>query len=493
MTKRLVPLFILLCLLASCAPAPASPTSTPTATVVQTRTPRPTQTAIPTVTPYPPLRTDGPHLLITYDKKNFTIMDADGSGRKQFQLPNDGYVANWRPESSISPDGKWLAYFTGSTDEPYDIALNLLNLENATTIKIVDLIAQDFPQNLETAVEIFNFEGCPNNTECEKSLFRIGLIEGIESLQWSPDGKHLAFAAQIDGFSSDIYAFTMEDRSITQLTNEPENIYRIFWSPAGDKILYDTSVEGTDFFIETTWRVVDLKLTTPQNPKIISEERSWRRLGWFSDDLFFISEAIDGSLSYINTSYIDISSKETVIIWPFITESMIFDFENNRILLSLIPYDDKTPKITQGTYVLYLDGTSIRISDEFVYLFPEQISFDSYLAVDNNNSLISISPDGSIINFAQTISYRNTPRVSPDKRWLIIMSDNVTSLFSESIELIESWDIEASAVIWRTDSTGAFLYDRDKLYYLSLPEGILTSVDDCISKSCRQFFRVWLP
>lgn len=130
MTKRLIPLFILLCLLGSCAPVPAAPTQAPTATIFPIRTLRPTQTAIPTATPYPPLKTEGPYLLFQIDFNSFTVVDVDGRGRKQFQLPNNGKVYNLK--SSISPDGKWLAYFTGSSlKEPYDLALHLFNLKKS--------------------------------------------------------------------------------------------------------------------------------------------------------------------------------------------------------------------------------------------------------------------------------------------------------------------------------------------------------------------------
>jgi hypothetical protein len=91
-------------------------------------------------------------LLFTYDGqnsllKNFTIMDADGSGRMQFQLPNDGYVSVLH--YAVAPDKKWLVYFTGSAEEPYDLALNLLNLSDGTSQLISNLIAPNFPENLE--------------------------------------------------------------------------------------------------------------------------------------------------------------------------------------------------------------------------------------------------------------------------------------------------------------------------------------------------------
>lgn len=104
MTKRLISLLLLTFVIGSCAPVTASSTPLPPATVAPSRTPRPTQTAIPTATPYPSLQTDGLYLLFTYDNKNFTIMDADGIGRKQIQLPNYAYTTeleNAIPQTEI--------------------------------------------------------------------------------------------------------------------------------------------------------------------------------------------------------------------------------------------------------------------------------------------------------------------------------------------------------------------------------------------------------
>ncbi len=194
MIKRLIPLFILICLLGSCAPAPASPTQTPTATVPSTRTPRPTQTSIPTATPYPPLQTKGPYLLVQMDFNNFTIFDADGSGRKQLQLSDNARV--YDVALAISPDTKWLAYFTGSgLNEPYDLELHLFNLKDQTNFLIADSISSDFPENL--SVLGIKHQIC-NISSCDTRGIQFAFAEGIEALKWSPDGQFLAFAAQID-------------------------------------------------------------------------------------------------------------------------------------------------------------------------------------------------------------------------------------------------------------------------------------------------------
>jgi len=417
-------------------------------------------------------------------------MDADGNGRKQFQLPDEGYVGN-RIESSVSPDGKWLAYFTGSTEEPYNLALNLLNLSDGSSLIISSLIAPNFPQNLEPAIKKLKFTGCINNEDCKLHLFMFGLIEGL-ILAWSPDGKQLAFAAQIDGPSSDIYVFSIENKTILRLTNELENIYSIDWSPNGKKIIYEASIEGIGFFPSTLWYLADFTLAIPQHSIALSEEQPWRGLGWFDEDLFFISTAVD-SPDYVDVSYIDTNSKETKVIWPYIAESMVLHKENHRIILSSIPYEFRESQPDPGMYLLHLDGTYSKISNEFFNLFPEQVFVNSYLAMDKNDTLVSISPNGDITNLAQMVSRRNPPRVSPNKRWVIITRDNVTRLFSKNIRPINSWEFDVSEVIWRTDSTGSFLYDREKLYYLSIPDGTPISIDICISKDCWLIYYTWLP
>lgn len=246
MNKRFISLLLMTLILGSCAPAPTSPTPPSTSTLPPTRTLHPTQTTIPTATLYPSLQTDGPYLLFTYDNKHFTIMDADGTGQKQFQLPNEGYVYDLN--SAISSDGKWLGYFTGSKDEPHDLALNLLNLSNGSSQIISHLIASNFPENLEPVTETVQVlesdTDCFNNMSCKIELVESAFKSSIESFAWSPNSQEIVFAAQIDGPSSDIYIYKLADSSIRRLTNDLENIYSIEWNPSGEKILYLNSLPG---------------------------------------------------------------------------------------------------------------------------------------------------------------------------------------------------------------------------------------------------------
>ena len=294
MTNRLFPSIFLALMIVACQPQSASPTPVATRTIVPSRTPRPTQTASPTATPFPSLRTSGPYLLFSHDRKHFTIMDADGGGRRQFQLPDNGY-ANWDLDQAVSPDGHWLAYFTGSTDEHYELALNLLNLDDLSTVQIATLIASGFPENLRP-VAIADSDllgGC--DELCQSGLLESAFRRGIKALDWSPDSGFLAFAAQIDGPSSDVYLFSLQDKSTRRLVSDLENIVWIEWSPSGKEILFVNSVPGETYTARYLY-VADPFEKDIQSPNSIFGGLFWREYGWISDNSYLVSSVAGGEI-----------------------------------------------------------------------------------------------------------------------------------------------------------------------------------------------------
>lgn len=344
-------------------------------------------------------------------------MNADGSGRKQFQLPNDGYVRDL--EKALSPDGKWLAYFTGSTEKPYNLAIHLFDTEVGTAFSIASLLAKNFPQNLESVVSELHFDNC-TNVECKLGIFGLSMMEGIKSIRWSPDSQHLAFAAQIDGSSSDLYIYSTEEKSLRRLTDEVDNIYRIEWSPNGQKILYDTSSEGGRLYLRTTWHIADFQTRNEIQMKDLQKGSPWLILGWGNENVCYIATASEGPIIRIRS--IDVTTGKSEEIWPYITENAFIDLEG-RIVLSVFPNkdNDNETNIPEGIYRLSLDGTYTKITDSLYSLFKDQDAFHSYFAIDQQNGLlVSISPDGSIMNFERKVSSQIRPRVSPNQENFIV-------------------------------------------------------------------------
>lgn len=497
MKKSLIALLLVILLFGGCAPAPASLTPPPTATATQTKTPHPTQTAIPTATPYPPLQTDGPYLLFTHDNKNFTIMDADGSGQKQFQLPNDGYVHDLN--SAVSPDGKWLVYFTGSKDEPHDLTLNLLNLSNGSSQIISHLIASNFPENLEPVTETVQvFESdtdCFSNMSCKIGLVESAFKSSIENFAWSPNSQEIAFAAQIDGPSSDIYIYKLADSSIRRLTNDLENIYSIEWTPSAEKILYLNSLPGR-IYTSRTLKIADPKSKSVQNPKSIYEGAFWRKHGWINENSYLISSGGEGASDQY-FQYINVETQQFKTIWPYTAEYIVIDRTNEKIALTTIPsgYLDNEPK--EGTYTLSIDGNYSKITNDLFVLY--EAFRESQVLGWRNDQIYSISLDGNITLIGPSEwDQHQRPIASPNQKWILLLENKskITLYLVDTYKQIKAWNIDEYIyrISWRPDSLGIFLSTETHIYYLPIQNGEPILLDNCPPNNfCGYKDFVWLP
>jgi len=489
MTKHFISLFLLTLIFGSCVPAPASLTPLPTVTIAPSQTPRPTQTTIATATPYPLLQTEGPYLLFTYDNKNFTIMDADGSGRKQFQLPNDGYVRDLN--LAVSPDGKWLAYFTGSTDEPYDLALNLLNIENQTSVPIANLLAPDYPENL--MLTTLNKDLCPTDIpDCQKGSIEADFRIGIYALDWSPDSETLAFAAQIDDPSSDVHLLSIKDGTIRRLVNDLENVWSIDWSPSGKKILYNNFQSGN--YTSRELHIADPNILAVQSPKLIQHGPFWSTEGWIDDNSYLIWDGGEGAPPH-NFRYINIKSQQLKVFWKYESDGFSFLGDLGGIVVAIYPNqpDATLDSIESGTYFVSMSGERTKLSDDIFFHFDRQSLEDSFFFSDLGR-LYTMKLDGSTSPpMSKNISPANIS-VSPSKEWFVLNKNNSEiELYSKDLQFIQSWDIQTYETIWRPDSVGFFLESYPNLYYISMKDKELELVDVCPSKDCPIRHYVWLP
>ena len=498
MKKHLIPLLCIMLLLESCAPVTASATQPPTAmatqTVVPSHTPLPTQTAIPTATPYPPLQMDGPYLL--FGARKFTLMDADGRGKKHFDLPNVGRIL-WNLDKAVSPDGKWLAYYTGSTEEPYDLALNLFNLSDGTSRTISNLIAPGFPENLMPVTKTIYFTSydaeCANDLDCQSSRVKSAFRQSIETgqaLDWSPDGKLLAFAAQIDGPSSDIYLYDVKENSIRRLTDDLENVWLVDWSPDGNKILYENSIPS-GAYLSRFLHIADPNLRSLQHSKPIDGGAFWFSYGWIDQNSYLIYSGGEGAPPH-DLRIINSETQKVKRIWTYSAESFFVDLNQGMIVLS--PYGriylEQEPEA--GIYTVSFDGIYQKLSDEIVYFIEGQNAVNQYIAITQQDQLVGVRLDGSITPLFRKPDYYVPPHSSPDGKWVIITSETGTELYTEDLQFIESLGIHATDIIWRPNSAGVFLYSDSTLYYLSM-DSIDKLLEVCAKENCRPYEHVWIP
>lgn len=505
MSKHLSVLVLAL-LLGSCRPASASPTQPATVSVIETfsssETPPPAQTSIPTVTPYAPLHTDGPYLLYTSDNMNFIIMDADGSGRKQFQLPNDGYI--FQLNKSISPDGKQLAYFTGSIETPYDVALNLFNLSDETTKVISNLLAPGFPANLDPIVETMVLGDPPSydidcfeDRECRRSLVERELTNSRFPFVWSPDSETIAFVAQIDDPSSDIYIYSTRNDSISRLTSELQNVYWLDWAPNGLSIIFEISSTLGAGYEGRTLYVTDLQgVTIPIHDEHLYNMR-WGEVDWLTQSIYLLDHPNDtGKPPIYNLMTVDTDSGQFQRIWPYSVEYYVIDKENQTIILYHRNHETWPSTMPEGIYMVHPNGDYKKISDIAIPIILMQgRGLYPVLAKDYENRIYAIRSDGSMEELAW--ENRGIPVISPNGNLFLFKEQNELVLYrSTSNEPIQSWTMEQDvySIKWNPESSGVFLSTDMNLYYLDISQDKpVQPLENCSAQECSQVHSVWLP
>lgn len=475
--------------------------STPTPTLVpatSTKVSTPTLIPTPTVTPYPSLQTDGPYLLYGLDRINFVIQDANGIGKKELKLPNDGHVSEL--EKSVSPDGKWLAYFSGDNfQEPYDFTLHLLNIKDQTTEMISGLLASEFPENLKTVKtsDPVELENCISD-ECLVNLIQMAFNGGIESIAWSPDSKFLAFAAQIDGPSSDVYIYDVDKKTFRQLVSDLENVGAIYWSPNGEKIVFINTTIGVTY-TTTYLYIADPNLKNVQTPNMIYGGKFWYRYGWINEKTFLFSDGGEGAPAQ-NFRSLNVITQEIRTIWPYEVENLTVDNQNHRMIFSTPTRAENQP---QGTFVINDNGSYKKISDNFYDIFEKQDSSEMYFGLEKlsessraeSAELVIISMEKQIFETTVRIPfYHAQPRLSPDENWILLYSTSGVELYSNQFELIKLWDDikEVGEIVWVPDSSGAYIITRrGDIYYLSLQNKNVTMVNQF--SNYYPFDYLWLP
>jgi WD40 repeat protein len=432
------------------------------------------------------------------DNENLTILDADGRGSKPMLLPNDGYISPVKNslEKIISPDGHWLAYFAGSVREPYDLALQVLNLEDQTTFQVARLITPGFPQKLAPVKmsDAIELEGCIEEM-CRLNLLELAFREGIGSVAWSPDSQSLAFAAQIDGPSSDVYVFDIEDHSIRRLVDDLENVLYIDWAPDGERILYQNSTAGLTYLTAYIY-VADPKRESSQSPTVIESGKLSHKHSWIAENLYLIVHGVEGAppqdLRSLNTT-----THELRDLWPYTAGSFAVDAGHPAIVVSTIPggYFNSAPE--EGTYYIPIRGAISKITDERFVLSDGYK--ESQVFGFRGNQVYSILADGTITGIGPSQwSEHLPPATSPNQSWILLLeTQNKIALYSaETYEPIRAWDFEGMIyrVSWRPDSLGVFLLTNRFVYYLSIPEGNPIRLQDCSPNTrCPDIDFAWLP
>lgn len=447
------------------------------------------------------------HRLLVRKNGRLTLFNADGSLYGSIQAPSDSGFG--RLGQSISPDGHWAAYLTGSDDEPpYDLALHLLNLDDETSRLVANLLSPDFPDNIEPILKTIRPEDesligsdCYNDVQCLRQSVEFEVLFAAGDYEWSPDGRSLAFAAQIDGPSLDLYIYSMQDGTIRRLTDDLQNIDTFEWSPDGKRLFYVNDIPGTGLlFYGRIFHVIDLAGKDLEVPhRSLTENGRWVTYGWISDDDYLFQTMYDQEPQRRQFTIFNAETQQLKEIWPYSVVGFAIDRQNQRIMVSFD--SDLYPNAPQpGTYFVSKNGDRQKISSQVfseIMSFPEIIGFDgsdkTIYHILNNGSVRGIGPADAAASCSP----------SPNKKWFLIEhhegeNNYKLTLYGDTYQSINSWILAdyLTGTAWRPDSAGLFLFTMNSVYYLEIPDGeprLLLTGEDCEGVTCYSPDFTWLP
>lgn len=491
-------LFILLLLMFGSAcqpvqvlPSPIPSQTLPAVTVAPTKTSvvpsptllPPTVTASPVATAIPaPLSTEGPWLVYNYR----FIVNQDGTGRKEIEAHCAGYT----PEDpcnrlAIFPSaihlfrpsqGMWAAIENSQPPRIYDFTGNEEHgfLASISWDTVPELFIHELPGGKIWDRFTLGFT-CP---EPYSSCYPEGMSWWGLDLEWSPDGRYLAFTALLDGNTSDLYVYDVQHGSKRRLTSGPDMVGPFWWSPDGSRIIM---AEALDSSLPNITSLRAISVSTNETRLLYKPDEDQHPLlglfEWLDDRRFIIYEGVtlDDALALpaSNLRLVDMESGEITTL--FDGSFMAVDLDPVHEALIVWAYNHEREE--EGIYLFSTSNTKSRYMG-WTASFP---TWDAELGVFLTEKPCEDDQEGK-----QAFDYKGEWQCihsalpdrypSPDGMWQVSIREG-TWLMGEGKQPLQISEGKAVQVIWRPDSAGFFLVVDQDLYYVSLPQSTLTQVD----------------
>ncbi|RPI96538.1 MAG: hypothetical protein EHM40_01235 [Chloroflexi bacterium] len=496
--KNSFAVFVMVCLFAGCtSPATLPVMSTALPAASQTPSAQPTSTALPTATQPPPtatititpessLKTSGPYLAYFRDAPyQFVLMDADGVGRKVIDVPDE--IANGLASAYyqlgaryVSPDGEWLAFYTGFAGRPYgyeqkpqatfDLTLHLLNLSTGETQVITPLLSKDYPDNFTKALAEIN-----DPLMRAEELQYVFLAGITQALAWSPDGKYLAFAGQMDGLSSDPYLYDMTTKKIRRLASDKEELQWIDWSSDGKWILYGSRLSNNIMGEYSVYSVA-------------RDNSSIHNLG----DVF----AIDWLNSHEILQYrmgietyqmrlVDVATGTFKEIWRGDFYGYKVDPTGKWVVVYVLSTDmppkEEQPGVVPGVRLINLKSLETIQDPDPVAALP----------------LFLRAKDGTVIDLPSSVTYMSQMILaSPDTKYWAVAGGQYVTIYSQDLTLVQGISFPLNdkklkdafrpdVMEWSPDSSGLFLVYGTNIYSVDISSGEVHLVETNLTGTYR--------
>ncbi len=377
-------------------------------------TPTPTEmeptamaTKAPTPVPQPTEARPTPHEALTVDGSWWVIAAEDG----MYGVKADGtdltklsdqviYASMMGPFFEAAPSGGHLAYTQWDTMSDEE-TLYLLTPSSKET-KVIS--------SLSSAVGPI-YQGDPFFEAREYLSSEVGVA-------WSPDGQKLAFVGFIDDPTMDLYLYSVDDDSITRLTDGTTPTLRPIWSPDGKYISHHGVpglLTGSGPVVDSLWVARadgfgDRKLLDA------TEGAQESTIAWIDNDQLIVYSYDLGSF---NLRIINVETGSEEVLWKDYFSNVAMDSGMGALLLGVDQYAAKrNPDLLQGLFLIQVDGAPAWriVEDE-----PQEIVWSEEAGLFFANTefgILAVSSSGDFIDLDVPPSSSGFPRVAPETREL---------------------------------------------------------------------------
>jgi hypothetical protein len=439
------------------------------------------QTPSPTPTLDVPLNESGPWLTDRTDG-DLILMNFDGTGLTQMTIDPGPHWSGGSSISTISASGNWLALTTGYRPEsngappPDNLAILLLQFPPEKFTREIPVLSPELSLQVKQETNWFQND------------FLYPLLN--TPIQWSPDGRYLAFVAALDGPSSDLYVYDTAMDQIRRLTNGPNQAWLMGWSPDSQWILHIEAIgflydHGSTIGEPITTAVWVASPDGGQIKKVHDVDDEIPELqGWLSPTVY-----VEQMLRYqfpnrYNINEVDIRTGKITTIYPCFG-SVIDTTKDAEVVFwsdgfeerwsGPLPHENMCADPLSSGFYVQKTGNLISLSQ-----LPDVAHWNEALEkfiADTPRGIETWDLSGQLaLTFSEE---QSDPKVSPDGQWLAFRSrsgegsqrSHIIRFYNSQGDLLKEVDIEVDNFSWHPDSSGIFFKNGDQLWFLPRQDG----------------------
>jgi len=427
----------------------ASPTTIPTLTSIPTaHLPTSTIESISTPTEIP-LSLTGPWLVFV-DDNHLYALNKNGTGLTSL-VPG---LSVWQVTSP--PRANIIAAVTYENNDQLSYAVTLTDLPHGIILNKIPLMS--FFANDPTS-----FDNGPS-----------GPFNGItgsdpdSAINWSPDGRYLAFMGAIENSLSSLYIYDSKLQTTKRLSQNQYQAVDPNWSPDGKWIVYEEVSDFQGWQTEGMWAASvdgdELKLL--YRPKNGIEQEI---LGWVGKDSFIVADSgMDGerNIRVVNSATGNIRN----LYSGYYSKASVDTKDGAVAFFPITGAPGAGSELEPGLYLVSPDIPKPRLIINPDVPFSPSLAWDSSTKLFVSEIQCNNEPEKTIAfdSSGKTMCIAPKPNVSPNGSWYIVENQQL-SVYQTSGEKMGEFAGDNQPIIWSPDSDGFFFVTGNGLHHVSLP------------------------